>query len=97
MNKIYYVYMFAGKHYGTLYIGVTSDLHKRIWEHKNKVVKGFTEKYNVNRLVYFEVHNDIEYAIKREKNLKAWKRDWKIRLIEENNPHWEDLSLAFTA
>ncbi len=91
MDKTYYVYILASKAYATLYIGVTSDLHKRMWEHKNKVAEGFTKKYNVDRQVYFEQHHDIEYAIKREKNLKAWKRDWKIRLIEENNPHWLDL------
>lgn len=75
----------------TLYIGMTSNLPKRVWEHKNKVVKGFTEKYDVNRLVYFEYHENAESAIVRERQLKEWKRDWKKNLIERDNPHWDDL------
>jgi len=97
MDKSYYVYILASDHYGTLYIGVTSDLLKRIWEHQNGVYEGFTKKYNVHKLVYFEQHDSIEYAIQREKNIKAWKRDWKIRLIEENNSHWIDLSKNLAA
>lgn len=76
---------------GTLYIGVTSDLAKRIWEHKNNIVKGFTEKYQVHKLVYYEVFQRIEDAIKREKQLKRWNRNWKIELIEQQNPQWQDL------
>ena len=77
----------------SLYIGVTSNLHKRVWEHKNKVVKGFTEKYNVNKLVYYELTDSIESAINREKQLKRWHRQWKINLIKEMNPDFKDLSL----
>jgi putative endonuclease len=86
-----YVYILASKKHGTLYIGVTSDLPKRIWEHKQKATKGFTEKYEVDRLVYYEVFDDMTHAILREKQMKTWKRDWKIRLIEEHNPDWNDL------
>ena len=77
----------------SLYIGVTSNLPKRVWEHKNKVVEGFTEKYNVDKLVYFETTDSIESAIKREKQLKNWHREWKINLIKEMNPDFRDLSL----
>ncbi|MBE7704171.1 MAG: GIY-YIG nuclease family protein, partial [Cyanobacteria bacterium SIG28] len=77
----------------SLYIGVTSNLQKRVWEHKNKVVKGFTEKYNVNKLVYYELTDSIETAINREKQLKRWHREWKINLIKEINPEFKDLSL----
>ena len=77
----------------TLYIGVTSNLQRRVWEHKNKVVKGFTEKYNINKLVYYEITDSIESAIIREKQLKNWHRDWKINLIKEINPEFKDLSL----
>jgi len=77
----------------SLYIGVTSNLQKRVWEHKNKVVKGFTEKYNVNKLVYYELTDSIETAINREKQLKRWRREWKINLIKEMNPEFKDLSL----
>ena len=80
----------AGKRNGTLYIGVTSDLIKRVWEHKNKVVEGFTTKYDVNLLVYHEIHPNAESAILREKRLKKWNRAWKLRLIEEMNPDWMD-------
>ncbi|MEI6191401.1 MAG: GIY-YIG nuclease family protein [bacterium] len=89
--KSYFVYILASKKNGTLYIGVTSNLEKRIWEHKNKVVDGFTEKYNVDKLVYYEQTEDVESALTREKQMKVWKRDWKIKLIQENNPEWEDL------
>ena len=81
----------ANKKNGTLYIGVTSDLPKRIWEHKNNVVQGFTQKYGVHRLVYYEVYDDPENAILREKRLKKWNRNWKIELIEKENPEWRDL------
>lgn len=89
--KSYFVYILASKKNGTLYIGVTSDLEKRVWEHKNKVIKGFTEKYNVDNLVYYEQTENVESALTREKQLKKWKREWKIKLIEENNSDWEDL------
>ena len=81
----------ASKHHGTLYIGMTSDLIKRVYEHKNNLVEGFTKEYNVHNLVYFEVTDDIESAINKEKQLKNWHRQWKINLIEERNPHWDDL------
>ncbi len=87
----YYVYILTSKRNGTLYIGVTNDLVKRVWQHKNKVADGFTKKYGVDRLVYYEVTEDIESAITREKQLKKWNRAWKIRLIEEKNPEWKDL------
>jgi putative endonuclease len=86
-----YVYILCNKPNGTLYIGVTSNLVKRIYEHKNKLAKGFTEKYNLDKLVYFEQHEDISAAILREKQLKKWNREWKIRLIENQNPKWLDL------
>jgi len=89
--KQFYIYILASKKYGTLYIGMTSNLEQRIWQHKNKVIDGFTKKYNVNKLVYFEVHNNFESAVSREKNMKAWKRQWKINLIEKENLHWNDL------
>ncbi len=89
--KQFYVYILCNKRNGTLYTGVTSDLVKRIYEHKNDLVKGFTQKYHVHHLVWYEVHESWESAIKREKQIKKWKRAWKIRLIETNNPFWEDL------
>ncbi|MFZ1038066.1 MAG: GIY-YIG nuclease family protein [Smithella sp.] len=85
------VYILASERNGTLYIGVTSDLVKRIWEHKNNLVKGFTKRYNVHNLVWYELHNNMNAAIEREKNVKEWKRAWKSRLLEENNPDWNDL------
>ncbi|MGE5157270.1 MAG: GIY-YIG nuclease family protein [Gemmatimonas sp.] len=87
----FYVYILASKIGGTLYIGVTNDLIRRVAEHRLKAVKGFTEKYDVVRLVYFEQFDDPENAIRREKRLKKWNRAWKIRLIEGNNPNWDDL------
>ncbi len=89
--KQYCVYILASKKNGILYIGVTSNLQKRIWEHKNNVVEGFTKKYFVHRLVYFVQTTDVYSALVREKQLKKWKRDWKVRLIEEENPYWKDL------
>ena len=89
--KHFYVYLLASKRNGTLYIGVTSDLLKRVHEHKNNLVEGFTKKYNVHKLVYYEVTEDINSAITREKQLKKWKRAWKIELIQKNNPGWRDL------
>ena len=91
MDKQFYVYILASKRNGTLYIGVTSDLVQRIWQHKNKMVKGFTKKYNVDRLVYYETHSNVESAITREKQIKKWRRAWKIRLIEGENSDWNDL------
>jgi len=91
MEKQFYVYMLASKRNGTLYIGVTSDLIQRIWQHKQKLIGGFTKKYNVGKLVYFEVHADVESAIIREKQMKKWRRAWKIRLIVSENPDWKDL------
>ena len=83
--------MLCGFKHGTLYIGVTSDLIKRIWEHKEDQADGFTKKYGVHTLVHFEVFGDIKSAIEREKQLKRWHRQWKINLIEEHNPDWKDL------
>ena len=83
--------MLASKKNGTLYIGVTSDLVKRVWEHKNDFVEGFTKRYGVHKLAWYEVHETMESAIAREKSLKNWQRDWKLRLIEEDNPEWLDL------
>ena len=85
------VYILASKQNGTLYIGVTSDLPKRIWVHKTKVVKGFARKYGVDKLVWYELHDSIMSAIQREKAIKKWKRSWKLKIIEEMNPHWRDL------
>jgi len=85
------VYILANKRNGTLYIGVTSDIIQRIWQHKNKMVEGFTKKYNLNKLVYYEVHSNAESAIVREKQMKKWGRAWKMRLIEEKDPDWNDL------
>ena len=91
MTKYYYVYILASKRNGTLYVGVTSDILKRVWQHKNKVFKGFTDKYNVNKLVYIDTFCDINEAIKREKQIKKWNRKWKTDLIEKDNPDWFDL------
>ena len=91
MNRQPAVYILASKRNGTLYIGVTSDLIKRIWEHKNNVAKGFTERYNVHQLVWYELHETMESAIRKEKTLKNWKRAWKLELIERSNPDWQDL------
>jgi putative endonuclease len=89
--KQYYVYILASKIGGTLYIGVTNDLIRRVYQHREKLVDGFTKKYDVARLIYYEVHSDIEAAITREKQMKKWDRAWKVRLIEEDNPNWDDL------
>ena len=87
----YYIYILASKRNGTLYIGVTSGLTKRVYEHKNNLIDGFSKKYNIHQLVYYESINDIESAIRREKQLKKWKRSWKIELIEKDNVEWKDL------
>lgn len=89
--RSYYVYILASRIGGTLYIGVTNDLIRRVAEHKLQLVESFTKEYGVVRLVYFEQFDDPENAIKREKRLKKWKRDWKIALIEKDNPDWNDL------
>ena len=89
--RSFYVYILASRIGGTLYIGVTNDLVRRIGEHRLELVNGFTKKYEIHRLVYFEQFDDAENAIRREKRLKKWNRDWKIRLIEKSNPNWDDL------
>ena len=94
-DRQYYVYILTNKSNNVLYIGVTNDLIRRIFEHKNKLVEGFTKKYNLRKLVYYEATNDIEGAINREKQLKNWHRDWKINLIDQFNPDWKDLSDHF--
>ncbi|PIP72638.1 MAG: endonuclease [Nitrospinae bacterium CG22_combo_CG10-13_8_21_14_all_47_10] len=85
------VYILASKRNGTLYTGVSSDLIKRVWEHKNNLVRGFSQKYGVHQLVYFEQYEDMSSAITRERQIKKWNRAWKLRLIEEQNPEWKDL------
>ncbi|MEE8388246.1 MAG: GIY-YIG nuclease family protein [Acidiferrobacterales bacterium] len=85
------VYILASQRNGTLYTGVTSDLIKRVWEHKNNLAEGFTQKYNTHRLVYYEQHPNMDSAIVREKQIKKWNRQWKLQLIEERNPEWNDL------
>jgi putative endonuclease len=93
---MFHVYILANKPYGTLYVGLTSDLLKRLWEHKNKVVPGFTRRYGVDKLVWFEAHEPRDAALRREKQIKEWKRDWKVNLIERENRHWTDLSMTLT-
>lgn len=90
--KKYWIYILASKKNGTLYIGVTSNLSRRIYEHKENLIPEFTKKYNINQLVYAEQHATMMQAVTREKQLKHWNRDWKIKLIENNNPAWHDLS-----
>ena len=85
------VYMMANRPHGTLYVGVTSQLHRRIWEHREGVHPGFTRTYSLKRLVWYEPHDEMTAAIQREKSLKRWPRDWKVNLIERDNPHWDDL------
>jgi len=91
-----YVYLLASRKHGTLYLGVTNDLIRRVYEHKSKVVRGFTSRYDVVKLVWYEVHDDATAAIGREKEIKKWQRDWKINLIEEDNPNWDDLYPGIT-
>ena len=97
IERCYWVYILASRIGGTLYIGVTNDLVRRVYEHRSKVVEGFTRKYDVSRLVHFESFGDIESAIRREKRLKKWNRSWKIRLIEDANPNWDDLYPAIVS
>ncbi|MEA2878414.1 MAG: putative endonuclease [Hyphomicrobiales bacterium] len=91
MGRHFYVYILASGKHGTIYIGVTNDLIRRVYEHKEKLVPGFTKDHHVDKLVYYEIFDDPEPAIVREKRLKRWKRDWKIELIERDNPSWDDL------
>ena len=91
MKKVCYVYIMASGMYGTLYTGVTSNLIRRVWEHREEMVDGFTKEYGVKNLVWFEQHADIYAAITREKQIKKWEREWKIRLIQQTNPLWRDL------
>jgi putative endonuclease len=91
MNRSSYVYILANGRYGTLYIGVTSDLVKRVWQHREELCDGFTKAHGIHQLVWYEIHEDIHYAITREKHLKKWKRAWKMKLISEFNPTWRDL------
>lgn len=91
--KSYYVYIITNKFNGVLYIGVTNNLVRRIFEHKHKMVDGFSKKYNLTKLVYFEETSDVNSALKREKQLKNWHRDWKIKIINDINPGWKDLSV----
>jgi len=96
MDRTYYTYIMASQRNGTLYVGVTSDLIKRVYEHKNNLAEGFTSKYDVHQLVYFEQHLDVTVAIRREKRLKEWHRKWKLALIEIDNPNWRDLYFDIT-
>ena len=91
MEKQAYIYILSNRYNKVLYVGITSDLIKRIWEHKNKVVDGFTKRYNLNKLVYYEIYDDIETAINREKQIKSWPRRKKLTLINTMNPFWNDL------
>jgi putative endonuclease len=90
-DRTYYVHILASKLGGTLYIGVTNNLVRRAYQHRHKLVDGFTKQYGVTRLVWYEAYNDVEAAITREKQMKKWNRAWKVRLIEESNPNWDDL------
>jgi putative endonuclease len=94
--KSYFVYILASKRNGTLYIGITNDLAKRVYAHRQNLIDGFTKKYGVHKLVYFEETNDVNEAILREKRIKKWKREWKIKLIEKENPEWKDLYYDIT-
>ena len=91
LSKQFYVYILASNRNGTLYTGITSNLIQRVWQHKNNIIEGFTQKYNVKTLVFYEVHDNAESAITREKQIKKWRRAWKLQLIEKMNPHWKDL------
>jgi putative endonuclease len=91
MTKTFYVYILASRKDGTLYLGVTANLVRRIYEHKEKLQPGFTARYDIRRLVWFEVYEDAANAISREKEIKKWRRGWKVALIEKNNPEWKDL------
>jgi len=96
-EKLYYVYILASQRHGTLYVGVTSNLIRRIHEHRSSVIAGFTRDYRVKKLVWFESTNDVREALELEKRLKRWKRRWKLELIEANNPEWKDLFQEWSA
>jgi len=93
---MYWVYILASGKHGTLYIGMTNDLVRRVYQHKNKLIKGFTSQYKVDLLVWYEGHDDPTSAIEREKELKKWHREWKVNLIENDNPNWDDLYHGIT-
>ena len=95
-NHNYYIYILSNKNNNVVYVGLTNDLIRRIYEHKNKLVEGFTKKYNVDKLVYYEYTNSIEAAIRREKEIKKWRREKKNKLIESMNPEWKDLIIEFS-
>ena len=95
MNKNYYVYLLTNWNNKVMYIGITNNLERRIYEHKNKLIQGFTKKYNLNKLVYYEETNDVNAAIAREKEIKKWRREKKNNLADNVNPEWKDLSLSF--
>ena len=97
MEKQFYVYILASQRNGTIYTGVTSNLLQRVWQHKEKFVGGFTKEHGVDKLVWYEQHDTAESAITREKRIKKWNRGWKLKLIEEKNPYWNDLYLTLTA
>lgn len=94
MDKQYFVYLLASKPYGTLYTGITSNLIQRVYQHNEGLVDGFTKKYDVHRLVFYELHSDVNEAILREKRIKKWNRQWKINLIEQHNPQWLNLAIG---
>jgi putative endonuclease len=94
---VYHVYLLASRRHGTLYLGVTNNIVRRVYEHKHKLVLGFSARYGVDRLVWYEAHADVTAAIRREKKIKKWRRDWKIALIEADNPDWQDLFGAIAA
>jgi putative endonuclease len=96
MTRQYYVYILASRKHGTLYIGITNDILRRVHEHKLKLVRGFSARHGIDKLVYFEIFDDPASAIAREKQLKKWRRDWKLELIESKNPSWVDLSYTLT-
>ncbi len=96
MAKTYYIYILTNKYNTTFYIGITNSIEKRTWEHKNKKAESFSKKYNLSKLVYFEVYEDVNEAIQREKQLKNWHRDWKVNLIKKTNPDFCDLYEKFT-
>jgi putative endonuclease len=97
MEKTSFVYILASEVYGTLYVGVTANLVRRVWEHREGLVEGFTKEYGVKRLVWYEQHTDIQSAIRREKQIKKWNRAWKIAMIQKSNPGWLDLYVDFCA
>jgi putative endonuclease len=97
MERQFFVYILTNKAYGTLYVGITNDLVRRVWEHQNDFVEGFTKRHQLHRLVWYEVHTTAYEAITREKRIKEWHRDWKVNLIQKMNPNWEDLYAAIAA